>query len=124
MLINWSKLPKIQGMRRGSVRTGICADKISAVLVETAPDADFDGKTHWHDNEQLLVMISGMVRLKIDDKEIEARPGDMVFFPPGSEHAAIGVGPEGCVYYEIFAPARPDQLPGWVGNTVLRFDKK
>lgn len=122
MLINWENLPKVAGMRAGSDRKGICGDKISAVKVVTSPNAEFDGKTHWHDNEQILIMISGMVRLVIDGKEFDAQPGDLVFFPAGSRHAAIGTGPEGCVYYELFAPARPDQLPGWVGASVLRFD--
>jgi len=122
MLINWEALPTVSGMRAGSDRKGICGDKISAVRVVTAPDAKFDGKTHWHENEQLLIMVSGLVRLVIDDTEIEAKQGDLVFFPAGSRHAAIGTGPEGCVYYELFAPARPDQLPGWVGSSVLRFD--
>lgn len=122
MLINWENLPKVAGMRAGSDRKGICGDKISAVKVVTSPDAEFDGKTHWHDNEQILIMISGLVRLVIDGKEFDAHPGDLVFFPAGSKHAAIGTGPEGCVYYELFAPARPDQLPGWAGASVLRFD--
>jgi len=34
----------------------------------------------------------------------------------------FSVGSEGAVYYEIFAPARTDQLPGWVGKSILRFD--
>ena len=122
MIIDWYALPSIAGMRAGSTRAGICGEKISAVRVETASDAKFDGKTHWHNNEQLLIMVSGTVRLLIDGKEVEAGEGDLVFFPAGSRHAAIGTGPEGCVYYEIFAPARPDQLPGWVGPSVLRFD--
>lgn len=122
MLIDWNKIPLVAGMRAGSDRKGICGDKISAVRVVTAPDAVFDRKTHWHDNEQILVMVSGLVRLVIDDKEFDAHPGDLVFFPAGSRHAAVGVGPEGAVYYELFAPARPDQLPGWVGKSVLRFD--
>jgi mannose-6-phosphate isomerase-like protein (cupin superfamily) len=122
MLVNWNALPKSQGMRAGSERVAICAEKISAVRVMTAPDAVFDGKTHWHDNEQILVMVSGSVLLKIDDKEVEAKSGDLVFFPAGSRHAAIGVGPQGAIYYEIFAPARPDQLPGWLGPSILRFD--
>jgi mannose-6-phosphate isomerase-like protein (cupin superfamily) len=122
MLIDWDKLPSVAGMRPGSGRKGICAEKISAVRIETAADAVFDGKTHWHDNEQILVMISGMGTFVIDGKEIEAHAGDMIFFPAGSRHGAIGTGPEGCVYYEIFAPARPDQLPGWVGPSVLKFD--
>ncbi|KFE33393.1 cupin domain-containing protein [Thioclava atlantica] len=122
MLIDWTALPTVGGMRAGSDRQGICGDKISAVRVVTDPGAHFDGKTHWHENEQLLVMVEGMVKLTIDGREMEAHPGDLVFFPAGSRHAAIGVGPDGAVYYEIFAPARPDQLPGWVGSSVLRFD--
>ena len=122
MLIDWSSIPFVSGMRAGSERQGICGDKVSAVRVVTAPDAVFDGKTHWHENEQLLVMISGKARLVVDGREFDALPGDLVFFPAGSRHAAVGVGPEGAVYYEIFAPARPDQLPGWVGKSILRFD--
>ena len=122
MLIDWSKIPSATGMRAGSVRKGNCGDKMSAVLVTTEPGTVFDGKTHWHDNEQMLIMVSGTVTLKIDEKVVEAHPGDLVFFPPGSRHAAIACGPEGCVYYELFAPARPDQLPGWVGKSILRFD--
>ena len=122
MLIDWNTIPFTPGMRAGSERQGICADKLSAVRVVTTRDAVFDGKTHWHDNEQLLVMIAGMVRLVVDGREFEAHPGDLVFFPAGSRHAAIGVGTEGAVHYEIFAPPRADQLPGWVGKSVLRFD--
>jgi quercetin dioxygenase-like cupin family protein len=122
MLIDWGKIPVAAGMRAGSDRQGICAEKMSAVRVVTTPDAVFDGQTHWHDNEQMLVMISGMVRLVVDGREFEAHPGDLVFFPPGSRHAAVGVGSEGAVYYEIFSPARTDQLPGWVGKSILRFD--
>lgn len=121
MKIDWSKLPEVAGMRAGSDRKGVCGNKMSAVRVTTAPGTQFDGKTHWHENEQMLVMVSGTCRLVIDGDEFDVGPGDLVFFPAGSRHAAIGVGPEGCVYYELFAPARPDQLPGWIGSSVLRF---
>jgi quercetin dioxygenase-like cupin family protein len=122
MKIDWDKIPTASGMRSGSFRKAIRGDMMSAVLVTTTPEAVFDRKTHWHDNEQMLVMIAGSVTLLVDDKEFDCHPGDLVFFPPGSRHAAVGVGKEGAVYYELFAPARPDQLPGWVGNSILRFD--
>ena len=120
--IDWSKIPDAIGMREGSTRKAICAEKISAVKVTTAPDAEFDRKTHWHDNEQILIMVSGQVTLLVDGNEFDCFAGDLVFFPPGSRHAAVGVGEEGAVYYELFAPARPDQLIGWIGESVLRFD--
>ncbi len=122
MKIDWDKLPTSGGMRSGSTRKAICGDKMSAVLVTTTPDAVFDRKTHWHDNEQMLIMISGLVTLVVDDKEFDVHPGEAVFFPAGSRHAAVGVGPEGAVYYELFSPGRTDQLPGWLGSTILRFD--
>jgi hypothetical protein len=122
MKIDWESVPTAGGMRAGSTRKAIAGDKMSAVLVTTTPDAVFDGRTHWHDNEQMLVMIAGRVTLVVDGREFDAVPGDLVFFPPGSRHAAIGVGAEGAVYYELFAPARTDQLPGWVGTSILRFD--
>jgi quercetin dioxygenase-like cupin family protein len=122
MKIDWDRIPIAAGMRAGSSRKGVCGDKMSAVLVTTAPGTVFDRKTHWHDNEQMLVMIAGSATVLVDGNEFECRPGDLVFFPPGSRHAAVGVGPQGAVYYEVFAPARPDQLPGWVGSSILRFD--
>lgn len=124
MKINWDSLPSIGGIKKGLARKSICGEKISAAKITTTPDAVFDRKTHWHENEQILIMVSGTISLLIDDEEFDCGPGDMTFFPPGSRHAVIGVGKEGAVYYELFAPARPDQLPGWVGPSVLRFDNK
>lgn len=122
MKIDWNVLPEMGLALPGVTRKAICAPKMSAVLVEVAAGTDFQSKTHWHDNEQMLVMISGTCRFEIDGETIEAHPGELVFFPSGSRHSAVGVGSEGCAYIEFFAPARPDQLPGWVGESVLRFD--
>lgn len=123
MVIDWSQIPAAAGMRAGTTRRAVAAALLSAVRVTTEPDADFDGTTHRHDNEQLLVMIRGRLQLRVDDAEFWAEPGDLVFFPPGSWHAAVGVGPEGAEYYEIFAPPRLDQLPGWLGASALEFNQ-
>jgi len=123
MLIDWEKIPTVTaGMQAGASRKAACGDKMSMVLVNTEPGAAFDGVTHWHDNEQILVMIRGSITLTVDGNVFDVHAGEMAFFPPGSRHAALACGPEGCDYYEIFAPARPDQLPGWIGATPLRFD--
>jgi quercetin dioxygenase-like cupin family protein len=121
MRIDWNGLPSAPGMRAGSERKAICGEKMSAVRVTTTADAKFDGRMHSHDNEQMLIMISGSVSLSIDGRVFEALPGDLVFFPPGSKHGAVAVGKEGAVYYELFAPARTDQLPGWVGPSILQY---
>ena len=122
MKIEWNDLPGAGGLRAGQTRKGICGGLISAVRMTAAPDVQFDGKTHWHEQEQIVVVTEGMMRFAIDGRECSAGPGEMVFFPARSRHAAIGTGPEGAVYYEIFAPARPDLLPGWTGPSPLHFD--
>jgi mannose-6-phosphate isomerase-like protein (cupin superfamily) len=122
MKIDWNGIPEVAGARPGASRRGICGNLISALQVHNAAGTQFDGKLHWHDNEQILIVTEGSCRIVIDGQETEAHPGDLVFFPSRSRHAVISCGPEGCVYYELFAPARPDQLPGWVGQSALRYD--
>jgi quercetin dioxygenase-like cupin family protein len=124
MRIDWDTVPVMAGMRPGSTRQAIAAERLSAVRVTTSPDAVFDGQAHRHDNEQLLIVISGRVRLSVDDATFWAEPGDLVVFPPGSWHAAIEVGPGGAEYFEVFSPPRLDQLPGWVGRSALEFGQE
>ncbi len=122
MKIDWNKVPPAAGMRAGTVRKAVCGDFISAVFIENAADTAFDGRLHWHANEQVMVMLSGRCTIVVDGKEIEADAGDFIFVPSQARHGVVACGPEGCSYLEIFAPARPDQLPGWVGKPVMYFD--
>lgn len=121
MLIDWSRLPAATGLRPGMARKTVCGDKMSAALMSSSADAMFDGRLHAHENEQMLVVVSGRIHLQIEEERFEAGPGDLVFFQAGQRHAAVGVGPDGAVYYEMFAPARTDQLPGWVAASALRY---
>jgi mannose-6-phosphate isomerase-like protein (cupin superfamily) len=119
VLIPWDQIPVGAGMRPGSTRQAVSAEQMSAVRVVTTPDAVFSGQVHRHANEQMLVVVEGSVDLVVDDDRFTANVGDFVFFPPGSWHGAVGVGPVGAVYYELFAPPRLDQLPGWIGPSAL-----
>ncbi|MDX0500279.1 cupin domain-containing protein [Sinorhizobium medicae] len=122
MKIDWNSLPPAAGLRTGTVRKAVCGNLISAVFIENAGDTVFDGRLHWHENEQLMVILSGLCTIVVDGKEIEATPVHLVFVPSGARHGVVACGREGCSYYEIFAPARPDQLPGWVGKPVMHLD--
>jgi quercetin dioxygenase-like cupin family protein len=122
MVVDWESLPRMGAMRPGATRRAVAAELSSVVRVATASDAVFDDRSyHRHANEQWLIVIRGAVRLKRGDQEFEAHAGDLVFFPPDIYHCAVGVGPDGCEYYEIFVPGRYDQLPGYVGRSPLEF---
>lgn len=119
MLVNFESLPVAAGMRPGSTRVAIAGDRISAVKVTTTADALFDGSLHRHANEQILVVIEGSVDIECDAEQYTVKARELAFFPSGSLHGAVGVGPEGAVYYELFAPPRHDQLPGFLGASPL-----
>lgn len=121
MLIDWSRIPAADGVRPGLTRKTVCGEKMSAMKVVVAGDTHFDGKLHHHPHEQMLVMLSGGLSVQIDDTLIHAEAGDLVFFPSDSRHAVIGAAAQGACYYEVSAPARIDQLPGWVAASALRY---
>ena len=121
MLIDWNKFPKVNTARAGATRHAMSGEKISAVRITCPADAICNLRHHHHDNEQLLVIIRGEINFRVDENNFTAKAGDMVFVPAGAVHGATGVGPEGCEYYEIFAPARPDQLPGWIGPSIMNY---
>ena len=121
MKIDWNTVPHGTGMRPGATRQALAGHHLSVVRVETQPNAQFDGRLHRHDNEQLLVMLRGSVTLQVGDERFEATTGELVFFPPSVYHGALAVGAEGAEYLEIFSPPRLDQLPGWLGQSPLEW---
>jgi quercetin dioxygenase-like cupin family protein len=91
------------------------------VSVETEPTAEFDGRAHRHPNEQWVVVIDGQLRMTCDGNELDLRVGDVVYVPPDSWHAAVGVGPDGARYLEFSAPPRLDLLPDSVVPSPVEF---
>ena len=57
-----------------------------------APEAD-----HWCETGHSIVILSGRIRYRFDDHEVEAGPGDMLHIPAGPEHRhqprAVGTEP-------------------------------
>lgn len=50
---------------------------------------------HWHIECEILRVLTGSIRLYVDDARVTAREGDLVFFGKGAIH---GGEPENCVY--------------------------
>jgi len=121
MVIDWTRIPAAENARSGVTRKTVCGEKMSAMKVVVAGGTRFDGRLHHHPHEQMLVVLSGQVSVQINDTVVDAEPGDLVFFPSGSLHAVVGAGSQEACFYELSAPARTDQLPGWVAASALRY---
>jgi quercetin dioxygenase-like cupin family protein len=64
---------------------------------------------HRHPHEQTGYLVSGKIRLHIDDQCFECNPGDSWCIPGGAEHGADVL--EDAVAIEVFSPLREDYLP-------------
>ena len=65
---------------------------------------------HSHPHEQVVVMVSGRLRLAVGDEETIMGANDMVVIPPHVPHEAEAL--EDTVVIDIFSPPREDFLTG------------
>jgi len=65
---------------------------------------------HTHPHEQVVMMVSGRLRLAVGDDETIMGPHDMVLIPPHVSHEAEAL--EDTVVIDIFSPPREDFLCG------------
>ena len=65
---------------------------------------------HSHPHEQVVMVVSGRLRLAVGDDESVVTPGDIVVIPPDVPHEAEAL--EDSVVIDIFSPPREDFLSG------------
>src|SRR5262245_54327917 len=87
-------------------------ESLTVAVVEAAPGATLP--EHDHHNEQVGIVIKGLVRFRIEDEERDVGPGGVWRIPPRTPHA-VTAGEEGAVVIDIFSPPRKD----WAGQERL-----
>lgn len=53
---------------------------------EVVPQADWHTPPHWHSFHEIIVVMSGRMRVRIEGKDIDAAPGDVLHYPAGISH--------------------------------------
>lgn len=77
---------------------------LNRILAGSAP-----GPYHLHSTaENVYVVLSGSVRVRIDGDDHDLDVGDAAFIPAGVPHSASNVGSVDAEVLEIYAPAEPD----------------
>lgn len=66
------------------------------------------GSRHRHPREQMVYVVSGRIRVKVDDAWHEAAEGDNFIVTSNADHEAEAL--EDSVVLDIFTPAREDYL--------------
>lgn len=63
---------------------------------------------HAHPHEQITLVVSGRLRLRIGEEWLELGPGDIAHVPSNVEHEAVFI--EDSVVFDAFHPVRQDLL--------------
>ena len=89
---------------RVSVRA-VHGERITLGVVELEPNAHVP--EHRHENEQLGIVLSGLMTFRVKDETRDLGPGETWTIPANVPHEATA-GPEGAVVLDVFAPTRAD----------------
>lgn len=76
--------------------------------------------SHRHPHEQTGYLVSGQLRMRIDNDVQDLGPGDAWCIPGDVEHGADAI--EDAVAVEVFSPVREDYLPEAGPESVSRHE--
>jgi uncharacterized cupin superfamily protein len=71
---------------RLSVREAVSQFGIALRYQERAPDPPGTPEANWCETGHSIFVLSGRLRYRFDDHEVEAGPGDMLHIPAGRAH--------------------------------------
>ena len=100
----------IEELRPYLIRAGMKArlvngERATLAVIDIEPNGV--AEEHHHENEQLGLLITGVLTLRIAGEARELRPGDTYAIPSDAPHDAKA-GPEGATVVDVFIPVRAD----------------
>ncbi len=81
-----------------STANGACVEGDRMIVALMRMPAGTGAQPHSHPNEQWIYILQGTFRGRIGDRDIEARPGSVIYVPADTIHSG-GASPEGDVVF-------------------------
>lgn len=111
----WDELPE-QTAQPGNYRAAVMGRAMSLNRIRWVHPTVLP--EHTHDVEQAVVLLEGRIEYTIDGRCQVLTPGTVAVVPAGTPHSGRSLDGE-AVFLEVFAPPRPELLPGALGYHVL-----
>ena len=92
-------------LRAGVTARAVTGDRVTLAVVDLEPNALVP--EHKHENEQLGMVISGTITMRVGSDKLELSAGDTYAIPSNVPHEALA-GEEGSTVVDVFAPVRAD----------------
>jgi len=80
-------------------------ERVTLAVIELDPDSVVP--EHRHENEQVGILVAGLLEFRIGDETRRVEPGGTWCIPGDVPHE-VRVGAQGAVVVEVFAPPRAD----------------
>ena len=97
-LFDLAKVNSIMGGPDYSSAQGGCVEGDRMIVALMRMAAGTGAEPHSHPNEQWIYVLEGTFRARIGDKEIEAKPGSVVYIPANAIHSG-GAGKDADVVF-------------------------
>jgi quercetin dioxygenase-like cupin family protein len=94
-----------QAIWEGVVARAVNGERMTMAVIELDPGAHVP--EHRHENEQLGLVVRGLLTFRVGDEARECRPGETYRILADTLHEATA-GPDGAVVLDVFAPVRAD----------------
>jgi quercetin dioxygenase-like cupin family protein len=106
--LHWGSVPS-ESPYPGIERQTVQGENQTLVRYLYHPRAVFP--THHHPQEQITIVMSGMIEFTVGDQVIELEAGGIAVIPPNVPHSARVIGDETVESFNTLSPARAVQ-PG------------
>ena len=104
---NWSEVA-VEQMTPAVTRQVIHAEKITIAIIGL--QAGGSVPTHAHENEQVMNIFSGRLKVVLDGVPMELAGGNSLVIPPNVPHSVEAL--EDTVAVDVFSPRREDWIRG------------
>jgi quercetin dioxygenase-like cupin family protein len=88
-----AKIDKVKGGPDYSTAVGPCIEGDRMIVALMRMPAGTGAEPHSHPNEQWIYIVEGTFLARVADKDIEARPGTVLYIPSNTVHS-VRAGPQ------------------------------
>ena len=84
-----------------STANGACVEGDRMIVGLMRMPAGTGAEAHSHPNEQWIYILEGTFRAKIGDREVEAKPGSVLYIPSNTVHAGKATPDADVVFFTV-----------------------